>query len=154
MENKKINFRLLIAFAFLIAIAGVVPAGATTITYTDVSCINSGATTCSSSVFVYYTNGTLAGVMNATGDNVVVADNESINLYLKPNSVSLLNNPSFTLNWILSSWNMFFTILLVFGLLIAMFYVIKKMFFTSGNVTPIGAPQQNNGTWKKNRWGR
>jgi len=137
----------------LVILITITPASATNLTYTDISCLNSGAGTCSSSIYVYNINGSLSGILNSTGDSVMVGDNESINLFLKPNAVSLLNNPTFTLQWILNSWNMFFTILLVMGVIVAMFYTMKKMFFR-GEVAPIGATPSNKDQWKTKRWGK
>lgn len=133
---------ILILVAMFFMTAG---ASAGTLTYTDVSCINSGSTVCSSSIFVYYQDGTLAGSLNGTNDAITTNDSMgAINLYLKPNSVSLLNNPSFFFQWLINTWQMFFVLILMIGVVVGFLYLIRKIFMPSNSVV---TPKP------KRRWG-
>lgn len=103
-------------------------ASAGTISYTDVSCLNSGSSVCSSSVFIYYPNGTLAGSLNGTNDAITYDESQAINIYLKPNSVSLLNNPSFFFQWMLNTWQLLFVILLIMAVVVGFIIIIIHLF--------------------------
>lgn len=126
----------------LIIITGI--AAATQITFTDVTCLNSGADVCSTKMFLYYQNGTIAGILSGTNDNTTVGDGEAINIYLKANSQSLLNNNAFVFDYILNSWQVFFVLLLAMGIVLGFFYVMRKMFYADKS-----AKNSQTLTWRK-----
>ena len=133
-----------IGILILILTVMVGTATATQITFTDVTCLNSGADVCSTKMFLYYQNGTVAGILSGTNDNVTVGDGEAINIYLKANSQSLLNNNAFVFDYILNSWQVFFVLLLIMGLPLGFFYVMRKMYYSNRGTNPT----TNNG-WRK-----
>ncbi len=149
-KNKRIIPLILIAATLLLSSAGL--AGATELSYTDVTCLNTGSEVCSSTLYVYYSNDTLAGSLNSSTGTINVDPGASLHLFLKPNSVSLLSNPTFAIQWMISSWGMFFTILFMFSMLISMFYIIKRLFMGNGGTasTPGSSGSQ---AWSKRRWG-
>lgn len=129
----------LIIFLFFTGIAT-----ATEITFTDVTCLNSGADVCSTKMFLYYQNGTIAGILSGTNDNVTVASGEPINIYLKANSQSLLNNNAFVFDYILNSWQVFFALLLAMGMVLGFFYVMRRLFYADRSAKNNQTP-----TWRK-----
>jgi len=75
-----------------------------------------------------------------------VGDGEAINIYLKANSQSLLNNNAFVFDYILNSWQVFFVLLLVMGIPLGFFYVMRKMYYSNRGTNPT----TNNGWRKRN----
>lgn len=120
-------------------------AQAGTMSYVDVSCLNSGADVCSSTIYVYYQDGTLAGSLTGINDTISYDETKAINLYLKPASTSLLNNPSFFFEWMLSSYNLLFALLLVMAVIVSFFYIIRRMFLPGGD--KIAAPRSPKRRW-------
>lgn len=135
----KTGISAIISLIFLIGVAS-----ATTITFTDVTCLNSGSDVCSTKLFLYYQNGSIAGILTGQNDNTTTADGEPINLYLKANSQSLINNPSFFFDYLLNSWQVLFVLLLIMGIPLGFFYVMKKMYSAPGI-----QKTATNGGWRK-----
>ena len=92
----KIKLIVLLMAIFLLAI----PAQANTITYSDLTALNNDDL--SSRLFVYYSNGTLAGIAT-TNNTVTYNGTQDINIVLQPNSLTMFNNPTFLMSWVVSS---------------------------------------------------
>lgn len=127
----------------IVILAGGANAG--TLSYVDVSCLNSGADICSSTMYVYYTNGTLAGSLTGVNDTISYDETQAINLYLKPASTSLLNNPAFYFDWMMNSWSLLFVLLLIMAVVIGFMYIIKRMFMSNKN--DVGNPRPVKRKW-------
>lgn len=122
-------------------------ASATPITYTDVTCLNVDWG-CSSSLYLYYLNGTLAGRLNTTGDTINVDGTIPIQILLKPSSASLANNPYVILPWVLNMFQALIVIVFVFAIPISTFYIIRRLFIGKD---PVQQQGWGNG-WGKRKW--
>lgn len=130
----KTNIKIyLIAITFLLLVS---PVSAQTLTFVDTTAIDEDSGYSSTLIYVYYGNGTLAGVLNSTNELSGLNSTQDYTLILKPNTITLFNNPEWVLNWVLDSWMLIFVV--IFAVVIAFSCVglavifVKPIFYNKG----------------------
>ncbi len=97
----------------------------TTLTFTDVTCLNIGSL-CKSEIQVYR-DGNLTGTLASTDDYLRISNASSIKIVLNPSMATVLSYPQETQRNIASSWTIIFAALFLFGIAVAGYYSVKKM---------------------------
>lgn len=90
---------------------------AQTLTFVDTTALDEDSGYSSTLIYVYYGNGTLAGVLNSTTPLEELNSSQDYTLILKPNTITLFNNPEWVLGWALDSWMLIFVV--IFAIVIA-----------------------------------
>ncbi|VVB61692.1 Uncharacterised protein [uncultured archaeon] len=129
--------------AILMFMLPVFPASAQSISYTDVTCLNLDWG-CSSKLYIYYSNQTLAGTLNGTNDVLDIDTSQPIQLVIKPASASLMNNPFVILPWVLNMFQAIIVLLFAIAVVAAIIYMAKRLVFGRDN-----SSQQGWGKWRR-----
>lgn len=98
------KFELLI-IALLVLI---LPVSAQTLSFVDTTAIDEDSGLSSTQVYVYYGNGTFAGVMNSTSELTGINSSQDLVFILKPNTLTLFNNPDWVIGWAVDNWTLIF----------------------------------------------
>ena len=114
----------------------VLPVSATqTLSFIDTTALDEDSGYSSTIIYVYYPNGTLAGNITSTQELSGINGTQDLTLILKPNTITLFNNPEWVLGWALDSWMLIFVV--IFAIVIsfscvAVAVLFVKMIFYSG----------------------
>ena len=130
MMIKPKHFLLLSVLLFLIF-----PVTAQTLSFIDTTALDEDSGYSSTIIYVYYPNGTLAGNITSTQELSGLDSSQDLTLILKPNTITLFNNPEWVLGWALDSWMLIFVV--IFAIVIsfscvAVAVLFVKMIFYSG----------------------
>lgn len=130
----KIEFKYLIAVFVLFFL--VLPVNAQTLSFIDTTSLDEDSGYSSTIIYVYYPNGTLAGNITSTAELSGLDETQDLTLILKPNTITLFNNPEWVLGWMLDSWMVIFVV--IFAIVVAFSCValatlFVKMVFYSGS---------------------
>ena len=130
----KIELRYLVAvFAILFL---VLPVNAQTLSFIDTTALDEDSGYSSTIIYVYYPNGTLAGNITSTAELSGLDETQDLTLILKPNTITLFNNPEWVLGWMLDSWMVIFVV--IFAIVVAFSCVslatlfVKFVFYNKG----------------------
>lgn len=130
----KIEFKHTLILFVLLFLA--LPVSAQTLSFVDTTALDEDSGYSSTLIYVYYGNGTLAGTLNSTAELTGVNASQDLVLVLKPNTITLFNNPEWVLGWVLDSWMVIFVV--IFAIVIAFSCVglavlfIKPVFYGKG----------------------
>lgn len=122
----KIELKYLVAVFVLFFL--VLPVNAQTLSFIDTTSLDEDSGYSSTVIYVYYPNGTLAGNITSTAELAGLDSTQDLTLILKPNTITLFNNPEWVLGWVLDSWMVIFVV--VFAIVIAVSAVTIAVLFT------------------------
>lgn len=87
------------------------PVSAQTLSFVDTTAIDEDSGLSSTEVYVYYGNGTFAGVMNSTSELTGIDSGSDLVFILKPNTLTLFNNPDWVLGFASDSFVLIFVVI-------------------------------------------